>query len=164
MTRCMTPTKSRSEPQGIRRRVRRGARPTLVWLLVAGSLAARAGSAEPPGFADVPETALPRAFDERWRARGMASVDLPLGLRARYEAQALHRLGARHELETPFVDLTAGASRQSTRLLESRFALTRAVASHVELELAWSARSPLSMVDLLRIEDQRLAAMIRFVP
>lgn len=163
MNRCMAPT--RLQPHGIRSRLWRSARPTLVWLLIAGSLAARAGSAESsPGFADVPEPAGARAFEDRWRVRGMAFVDLPLGLRARYEAQALQLLGARHELATPFVDPTAGANRQSARLLESRFALTRAVASHVELELAWSTRSPLSMVDLLRIEDQRLAAMIRFVP
>lgn len=105
-----------------------------------------------------------RTADDRWRARGMAFVDLPLGLRARYEAQALHRLPPRQDLGTPFVEHPDGATRRSTRLLESRFALSRVLAPHLELELAWAARSPLSMVDLLRIEDQRLAAMIRFVP
>lgn len=164
MTRSMAQTTSRPSEQGIRRRIRCGARPMLAGLLVAGSLAARAGQAEPPRPAEGPGPAIAHAFDDRWRARGMAFVDLPLGLRARYEAQALHRLGARGELEAPFVELTEGASRRSARLLESRFALTRAVAAHVELELAWSARSPLSMVDLLRVEDQRLAALIRFVP
>jgi hypothetical protein len=94
----------------------------------------------------------------------VAFLDLPLGLRARYEAQALHRLAPRQDLATPFVEFPDGASRRSTRLLESRFALSRVLAPHLELELAWAARSPLSMVDLLRIEDQRLAAMIRFVP
>ena len=55
-------------------------------------------------------------------------------------------------------------TRRSAHLIESRFALSRVVAAHLELELAWTARSPLSMVDLLRVEDQRVAAMIRFVP
>lgn len=112
----------------------------------------------------VDRMAVARAADDRWRARGMAFLDLPLGLRARYEAQALHRLTLGQDLGTPFVELPDGATRRSTRLLESRFALSRVLAPHLELELAWAARSPLSMVDLLRIEDQRLAAMIRFVP
>jgi hypothetical protein len=94
----------------------------------------------------------------------MAFLDLPFGLRARYEAQALDRLTPRYELTPSLSDLSAGAARRSTRLIESRFALSRTVAPHLELELAWAARSPLSMVDLLRIEDQRVAAMIRFVP
>jgi len=105
--------------------------------------------------------------DARWRARGVAFVDLPFGLRARYDAQALHRLNARGDLSPAFLDLdprASDATRRGIRLLESRFALSRAIAPHVEVELSWAARSPLTMVDLLRIEDQRVAAMIRIVP
>ncbi len=145
---------------------RSGARDLLVGLLLAAALGASAdaGRAETRLPADPTERPALSTLDDRWRTRGLAFVDLPLGLRARYEAQALHRLGPRQEHAAAFLESTDGASRLGTRLLESRFALTRALASHVELELAWSARSPLSMVDLLRIEDQRLAAMIRFVP
>lgn len=113
---------------------------------------------------DPHDPAVARQSDDRWRARGMAFFDLPLGLRARYEAHALHRLALRQDHATPLLELPDGASRRSAQLLESRFAVSRVLAPHLELELAWAARSPLSMVDLLRIEDQRLAAMIRFVP
>jgi hypothetical protein len=146
---------------------RAGLRDLLVGGLVLAGLGAglaessRAEPRSPAARAGPPPVA---AVDDRWRARGVAFIDLPMGLRARYEAQALYRLGPGREPATAFLEPTDGASRIGTRLLESRFALTRAVASHVELELAWSARSPLSMVDLLRIEDQRLAALIRFVP
>lgn len=104
-----------------------------------------------------------RPLDLRWRARGVAFIDLPLGLRARYDARALHRLSA-DDLAAAFTGIPIGIAPHGTRLLESRFALSRVLAPRVELELSWAARSPLTMVDLLRIEDQRVAAMIRFVP
>ncbi|MEZ4280070.1 MAG: hypothetical protein R3F21_10710 [Myxococcota bacterium] len=94
----------------------------------------------------------------------MAFLDLPLGLRARYEARALHRFGVLNDGSARFAELLDDANRRTTSLLESRFALTRALAPHVELELAWATRSPLSMFELTRIEDQRVAAMIRFAP
>lgn len=108
-------------------------------------------------------------LDQRWRARGVAFVDLPFGLRARYDAQTLHRPTPGNELETAFSDRSAAFDRSAgavgrARLLESRLSLSHALAHHVEIELSWAARSPLSRVDLLRIEDQRVAAMIRFVP
>ncbi len=139
----------------------------LAGVLVAGALGTLALPVRAePRLADAPRTpaTLAPGPDVRWRARGMVFLDLPLGLRARYEARAFHRLGPRPDRADAFVDPADGASRLAARLLESRVALTRAVAEHVELELAWSTRSPLSMVDLLRIEDQRVAAMIRFVP
>ncbi len=134
------------------------------------SAATRAHAA---GAADAAPTSLllsqgvaEQPLDLRWRARGVAFVDLPFGLRARYEAQALHRLAERDGLSPAFFDLPTGgaAAPRRARLLESRFALSCVLAQHLELELSWAARSPLSMVDLLWIEDQRVAAMIRFVP
>ncbi len=136
----------------------------LALVLFAATLGGDTANAQGALASDPRDAAALRSADDRWRARGVAFIDLPFGLRARYEAQALDRLTPRHDLTTPFAELPAGASRRGARLIESRFALSRALAPHLELELAWSARSPLSMVDLLRIEDQRLAAMIRFVP
>lgn len=123
--------------------------------------------------------------DEAWRARGVVYVALPFGLRVRYDAQALHRRGPADPRQplAPFasdladrrslfgaVDFIDHASAPDAagplgnRLLESRFTLSRALLPRVELEVAWAARSPLAMVDLLRIEDRRVTAMIRFVP
>ena len=130
------------------------------------------GAPLPSVAADTPNAADPRnpaaqveerPLDLRWRARGVAFVDLPLGLRARYDARALHRLAA-DDLAAAFAGMPTGAASQGARVLESRFALSRVLAPRIELELSWAARSPLTMVDLLRIEDQRVAAMIRFVP
>ena len=135
------------------------------------SIVASAASARAEGPApDIPDgtnTLAVRALpspDDRWRARGLAFFDLPLGLRARYEARALHRFGLRQDGSALFIEFMDAEGRRFTRLLESRFALTRVVAPHVELEFAWSTRSPLSMVDPTRIEDQRVATMIRFTP
>lgn len=101
---------------------------------------------------------------DRWRARGLAFVDLPFGLRARYDAQALLRLSPRSAIPSRLFDLPTETTQRTTRMLESRFALSRAVAPRIELELSWAARSPLTVVDLLRVEDQRVTAMIRLVP
>ncbi len=147
------------------RRPRRVGAPLLLLLVVGAS----AANAERPAANDPKERsafaapALPR-LDDHWRARGVAFLDLPLGLRARYEARALHRFGAPRDGSSLFAELMDDANRRATRLLESRFALSRALAPHLEIELAWAARSPLTMFDLTRIEDQRVAAMIRFVP
>lgn len=151
------------------------ARPGLgVVLLTIVAAASQAGAEEspPPTTADSPTrfaSPLPDRVDQRWRARGVACVDLPFGLRARYDARTLHRPAPGDELEAAFSDRSTAFDPTSdavgrARLLESRFTLSRALARHVEVELSWATRSPLSRVDLLRIEDQRVAAMIRFVP
>lgn len=135
---------------------------TLVFASV--STAGRAHAAGPSDAADSATRVAARPLDLRWRARGVAFIDLPFGLRARYDAQALYRLSARDDFNTAVSGLPTGAAPHSTRLLESRFALSHVLAPRIELELSWAARSPLTRVDLLRIEDQRVAAMIRFVP
>jgi len=140
------------------------ARRALAGLVFAGVFGAHAASAQHTLVTDAANRTAPRTVDDRWRARGVAFVDFPLGFRARYEAQALHRLAPRQDPAAPFLDSPTSATRLGARLLESRFALSRVLAPHLELELAWATRSPISMVDLLRVEDQRLAAMIRFVP
>lgn len=101
---------------------------------------------------------------ERWRARGVAFVDLPHGLRARYDAHALLALPSSPDLVGTLFEPPSAVPQRRNRVLESRFALSRVVAPRVEIELSWATRSPLSVVDLVRIEDQRVAAMIRFVP
>ena len=123
-----------------------------------------AGAAGTSDAADLGVRLEGRPLDLPWRAQGVAFIDLPFGLRARYDAQALHRLSARDDLTAAFSGLPTGVGSHATRLLESRFALSHVLAPRVELELSWATRSPLTRVDLLRIEDQRVAAMIRFVP
>jgi hypothetical protein len=137
---------------------------SLALALLAAALGGDAASAQSALASDPRDAADLHSADTRWRARGVAFIDLPFGLRARYEAQALHRLDPRHDLSAPFAEYPAGAVPRGARLIEGRFALSRTVAPHLELELAWTACSPLSIVDLLRVEDQRVAAMIRFVP
>jgi hypothetical protein len=101
---------------------------------------------------------------EARRARGLVFLDLPLGLRARYDAHALLRLPPGANTAPIALYVPSESPQRSTRLIESRFALSRVVGPKLEVELSWAARSPLSMVDLLRVEDQRVTAMIRFVP
>ncbi|MBK7950405.1 MAG: hypothetical protein IPK00_17040 [Deltaproteobacteria bacterium] len=127
------------------------------------SVRSRALLGSAAGWATTPSAE--RAQAERWRSRGLAYVDLPFGLRARYDAQALLRPSARSPIATTLFDVPAAATaRRTTRLLESRFAVSRVLGPRVELELSWATRSPLAVVDLMRIEDQRVTAMIRFVP
>jgi hypothetical protein len=136
----------------------------LAFALFATALGTDAASAQSALAWDAPDAAALHSADDSWGTRGVASLGLPFGLRAHYGAQALDRLGPGHDLSAPYAELEAGASRHTARLIERRFALSRAVTRHLELELAWTARTPLSIVDLLRVEDQRVAAMIRFVP
>lgn len=142
----------------------RNASLALTFVLIATALGGEAASAQSGLASDDADAIALHPLDDPWRARANASLGLPFGLRARYEAQALDRLSPAHDLAAPYAELEAGASRRTGRLIDRRFALSRAVTRHLELELAWTARTPLSIVDLLRIEDQRVAAMIRFVP
>jgi hypothetical protein len=136
----------------------------LALVLFATGVGGVAASAQGTLAVEAKDAAVLHPVDDRWRTPGVAFLGLPFGLRAHYEAQALDRLTPGHDLSAPHAELEAGASRYTERLIERRFALSRAVTRHLEFELAWTARTPLSIVDLLRIEDQRVAAMIRFVP
>lgn len=126
----------------------------LAWLL--GSAGAHAADAF-----DARASTLEAA--ERWRAGGVAFLELPWGLRARYEAQALLAMPSGDDWIATLFEPPSAAPQRRHRVLESRVALSRVVAPRVEIELTWATRNPLSMVDLIRIEDQRVAAMIRFV-
>ncbi|MEZ4332824.1 MAG: hypothetical protein R3F35_13770 [Myxococcota bacterium] len=135
---------------------------------IAASPPASEAAVEPPTVRAAFDAAIVRAAATaphgRWRARGLAFVDLPHGLRARYDAQALLALPSSDDLMSTLFDPPSAAPQRRNRLLESRFALSRIVAPRVEVEVSWATRSPLSVVDLVRIEDQRVSAMIRFVP
>ncbi len=135
----------------------------LAFVFFTAALSGDAASAQSALASKIPDAAALRPADDSGRTRGVASLSLPFGLRARYEAQALDRLTPSHGLSAPYAEFEAGPSRRMGRLIDRRFALSCLVTRQLEHELAWTARTPLSMVDLLRVEDQRVAAMIRFV-
>lgn len=111
-----------------------------------------------------PGPARPIALDaDRWRARGMAFVDLPLGVRARFNATYTRNLYVSEDLAARYA-IDMGPAISGQRFLESRFALSRAISDRVELEIAWGTRNLLEGSDPMRFDRQTVAAMIRITP
>ncbi|HPG25223.1 MAG: hypothetical protein H6748_11075 [Spirochaetaceae bacterium] len=107
----------------------------------------------------------PSAAREAWRATGIAHVDLPLGLRARFEARYTRDRYASERLARPFTTVsTTGPSLDRDAALEGRFALSRPLARGIELEVAWGGRSPVSGFDPLALDGQTVGAAIRITP
>ncbi|MCP4907210.1 MAG: hypothetical protein GY910_19720 [bacterium] len=130
---------------------------TLFW-----ALAAPVASAQQT-FDLTPGQSLLNEQDPLWRSRGLAFVDLPLGFRVRYDAVYSRHLYASDLLSQPHAD-AFGPSIQSDSTLESRFALTRAIAEGIEFEIAWETRNSLAAGDLLGFGRQTIGARIRISP
>lgn len=96
-----------------------------------------------------------------WRSTGIAHIELPLGLRARFEAIATRNLYHSEDLAESFTK--GGPQLRYSRSLESRISLSRALTQNMELEIAWGARSPIENVDLLNIQRQTFGALLRIV-
>ena len=100
---------------------------------------------------------------DHWRERGLAFVDLPLGIRARFDASYSRHLYSSDVLAQSFV-ADFGPEIVGDRTLESRISLTRALAPGVELEIAWETRNSLAVDDPMGFGRQTIGARIRISP
>lgn len=98
-----------------------------------------------------------------WRERGLAFIDLPLGIRARFDASYSRHLYSSDVLSQSFV-ADFGPEIVGDRTLESRISLTRALARGIELEIAWETRNSLAVNDPMGFGRQTVGARIRISP
>jgi len=108
---------------------------------------------------DLIESEAPRAR----RAEGLAFVDLPLNIRARFDVTYSDDLYRSDALARPYATV-AGPRIRDDESLESQFALTRSLSENVEIGIVWAARSPVAPIDLFDFHHQTIGAMIRIVP
>jgi len=101
--------------------------------------------------------------NDDWRAQGLAYVDLPLQIRARFEA-SLERFRTRPDhLAAPLV-AQAGPGLRFDRHIQSRVSLTRPLTEGVELEVVWETRNRVESGDPMAFGRQIVGAMIRITP
>lgn len=108
----------------------------------------------------------PSSVEEReglWQARGLAFIDFPLGIRARFDASYSRHLYSSDVLSQSFV-ADFGPEIVGDRTLRSRISLTRALARGVELEIAWETRNSLAVNDPMGFGRQTVGARIRISP
>ncbi len=104
-----------------------------------------------------------REHQDLWRKRGLAFIDLPLGIRARFDASYSRHLYSSDVLAQSFV-ADFGPEIVGDRTLESRISLTRALARGIELEIAWETRNSLAVDDPMGFGRQTIGARIRISP
>jgi len=101
--------------------------------------------------------------EDLWRKRGLAHIDLPMGIRARFDAVYSRHLYSSDVLAQPFLR-GFGPEIQGDRTLKSRIALTRPIVPGIELEIAWETRNSLAVSDPMGFERQTIGAHIRISP
>ena len=106
---------------------------------------------------------VPDDQNERWRERGLAYIDLPLGFRARFDAVYSQHLYSSDMLAEPYVG-AVGPGIDRDRTLESRIALTRPIVDGIEFEIAWETRNSLGVHDPMGFGRQTIGARIRISP
>jgi hypothetical protein len=106
---------------------------------------------------------VPSLEDDLWRQRGLAYIDLPLGIRARFDTAYSRYLYSSDSLAQRYLQ-DAGPGAQRDRTLESRIALSRPVAPGIELEIAWETRNNLEASDPMGFGRQTVGARIRISP
>ena len=97
------------------------------------------------------------------RARGQTTIDLPRGVRARFESTYTNELYLSDKLARDFL-ADIGPDLRMDRSLESRFSLTRSISDRIEIGIVWGARSRLTTVNLFDFERQTIGAIIQLVP
>ena len=140
-------------------------RPRVAALLLLGLLSVPSAKAETDRRAWV--DAIGDRFEEPlfrpnpdWRAKGLAFIDLPLQVRARFDAR-FDRFGTRPDgLAAPLVANT-GPGRRFDRHIQSRVALTRPVTEGIELEVVWETRNRVEAEDPMAFGRQLFGALVR---
>ena len=90
-------------------------------------------------------------------------IDLPLRIRARFDATYTDELYVSDELAGPYLS-SVGPGIRNDHSLESRVALVRLVSDRIEVGIVWGSRRPMMNLNLLDFERQTIGAMIRLVP
>jgi len=98
-----------------------------------------------------------------WRAKGLAYIDLPLSIRARFDASYMHHSYVSDRLASPFVN-SVGPGIDSDNSLESRIAFTKPITEGIEIEIAWETRNRLATSDMMGFGRQTVGALIRITP
>lgn len=101
--------------------------------------------------------------NQDWRARGLAYIDLPLRIRARFDASYTRHRSESDTLAAPMV-AGVGPGLRIERQIESRIALTRPLTDGIELELVWETRNRIESGDPMSFGRQIVGAMIRITP
>lgn len=102
--------------------------------------------------------------NQDWRARGLAYIDLPLQLRARFDAHYSKYGSPVDHLAAPHA-AALGPELRFERHIESRVALTRPLWQGIELEVAWQTRNRVEAGgDLMGFGRQVVGAQIRITP
>ena len=128
-------------------------------LVVTGCLVAPTALADSADLTRVLETTPNRD----WRPQGLAYVDLPFRIRARFESSYQPYSTVSDLLAAPFVTST-GPQLVRQHLIETRIALTRPLSERVELEITWHARNRIARGEAMRFRRHVVGAMIRFTP
>jgi hypothetical protein len=110
---------------------------------------------------DEPETL--DTASEKWRVRGLAFIDLPLRIRARFDSTYTRNNSLSDDLSLPYVT-HVGPGIRGERSLESRFALTRPITDKIEFEISWGTRNSLAGNDPMSFGRQTVGAFIRIAP
>jgi len=97
------------------------------------------------------------------RARRFAYIDLPMRIRARFDATYTDEFYVSDELAKPYIS-GVGPGIRNDHSLRSRVALVRLVSDRIEVGIAWGSRRPLMNLNLLDFERQTIGAMIRLIP
>ena len=138
-------------------------RSTLVMSLTAAVLICLCSASAAVAFDRDDERTFDRPSRSSYRETGLAYIDLPLRLRARFDIAYVDDVYQSDALARPYVTVS-GPSLRDDESLESQFALTRSLTDKVEVGIVWHARSPLAHIDLFDFERQTVGAMIRIVP
>ncbi|MBC8187382.1 MAG: hypothetical protein H8E78_04130 [Proteobacteria bacterium] len=136
---------------------------TIVMSLMATVLICLFSTSAAVAFDRDDERTFNRPSRSSYRETGLAYVDLPLRLRARFEIAYTDDVYQSDALARPYVTVS-GPSLRDDESLESQFALTRSLTDKVEIGIVWRAWSSITHVDLFDFERQTVGAMIRIVP
>lgn len=126
-------------------------------LVGASAAAARDDEATPP------EPVREESARDDWRARGLAFFDLPLGIRARFDARYSKYGSPVDHLAAPLAT-AVGPGLRFERHIESRVAFSRPLTRGIELEIAWQTRNRVEIGDPMGFGRQIVGAMIRIAP
>ena len=101
--------------------------------------------------------------NEDWRARGLAYVDLPLQIRARFDARYTRFRTMPDHMAADLIS-QAGPGLRFERQIQSRITLARPIAEGIELEFVWETRNRIEANDPMGFGRQIVGAMIRITP
>ena len=136
-----------------------GSAATLAVLVTFSAVARPAQAQHAPGMVDALE-----ADHARWHTQELGVVELPMGLRAHFNAQYTWHFYPSDQLASTFVG-HAGPSLDKERSLVSRIAISHALTDNIDLEIAWGARNRLaSSQDPMQFQRHTVGALIRITP